>query len=232
MIEKINNAIDDFINNICDKVIKFLKYKITPAVQSFKIRNLIVLTYLTIVSIIWLLININNLTRTVFLTIVFLFFSFYLLWGISTIIMYAQSVERPLPVIDRPYIRKPGRYIAKFGRYEELRTSPVDDYYGGVIIGSVIILVALIMMLVKKELSIYWIIHIIVANSLAVLKETKRLEDDYLVNMKKAKQLFMECDGDLELLKDDKKYYEYQPSLEYEEMWMAELEKIKKNKAK
>lgn len=74
------------------------------------------------------------------------------------------------------------------------------------------------MMIVKKGLVVYWIIHIIIADSLTVIKE--------------AKLLFMEYDGDLELLKDDKKYYESQSSLEYEEIWLAELKEIKKNKAK
>lgn len=48
MKDKINNAIDNLIDSLCNKVIKFLKYKVTPAIQSFKIRNLIVLTDLTI----------------------------------------------------------------------------------------------------------------------------------------------------------------------------------------
>lgn len=154
--------------------------------------------------------------------------AFYLVWGISTVIMMGDFVERPDPVVKSKYFLKPGRYIVTrcgpFTRYKEMRNSPVDDHTAMLILMDFIFVpLTIISSITQKDPKGLLFINIIVAINFGVLREVNRLEKDYALNMKKAKIIFFENNGDMNVLKEHGEYQRYQVSLEYEEKWKKEL---------
>lgn len=146
--------------------------------------------------------------------------------------MFAQFVERPEPIFHSSFLLKPGRYnkISIFGIsfIKERKSSPVDDYY--IIVLLLILLVIPISMI--KFISTYdilWLlsIHLSLALCIGILRDCYRLEKDYQNNMIKAKKIFFENDGNLDILNVHEEYIRYQVSLEYERKWQEELDYLK-----
>lgn len=155
---------------------------------------------------------------------------YYVVWGIVSVIMMAQTVDRPLSFFDSKYIRKPGRYVQVNHIHFELRTPPVTDFYYVLIIVVVIYFGIFInFIIIKRELSSILFLNVLFCFCLSVLKECNRLETDYENNLKKAKVIFMECQGDKEKLKNNEMYYIYQVDCDTENLWYKELAEINSN---
>lgn len=153
------------------------------------------------------------------------FISYYVIWGITTVIMICDIVERPLPLIKSKFIRKPGRYFSILNLfYFELKTSPVNDLYYSVFVFFIMYIICFINMIIQRVMLAFIFLNILFCLCISILKECNRLEVEYQDNLKKAKIIFMECLGDRQLLKDNEMYYTYQVDSYTEQCWYKELQ--------
>lgn len=174
------------------KIRDFLKYKITPSLQDLKRLHLFVFLYNVCICCIYFIINNCEVSLECFMHIILCFIEFYVLWGVSTVVMMGQYVERDEAILKGKNWIKPGRYyMMKVGRrvfIREMRTSPVDDFYHFVMIVLFILFPILIIQLfIQKSMEGFLFIHGLLAIVLSMLRETYRLEKDYVKNMEKAK---------------------------------------------
>lgn len=140
--------------------------------------------------------------------------------------MPIQTVERELPLIDCKYLSKPGRYIRIFNIQFEMRNSPVEDYYYMVFICFVIyILIFFNFQLWQGNMIALFLLSTLFSSCVCILHECNRLEEEYMMNMKKAKMIFMDCQGNKDILNKNEQYYIYQASRELENQWYLELKK-------
>lgn len=211
------------------KIRDFFKYSVTPFLQNFKRLQIIVLGYNLCICFVYFVLRNCEFSLDVFIRMYMLFMIFYIVWGISTVIMYAQYVERPESIFKGKHWLKPGRYIFwDFGGIvlgREMRTSPVDDYYYVVMVMLLLVFpMSFIQLLIHRQVDTLSFIHIINAGCLGILREAQRLEDDYVKNMEKAKVIYFKNQGCEDILKYDEDYQRYQVSLAYEKAWKKELE--------
>lgn len=200
-------------------------YTISDFLRTVKKMFLISFIYNAITLIILFIISASDLQENV-LILVFSILSFYISWGISSTIMMAQTMARPLPLIDNKYFLKPGRYI-NIGNlfYWELRTSPVNDYYFIAFILSIIYgIVFICIFIFQKQILSLCFLNMIFSFEISIFHECNRFREEYMENIKKAKIIFMNCKGDSKVLEANESYYIYQVSKSIEDEWYKELE--------
>ncbi|WP_028041900.1 hypothetical protein [Candidatus Stoquefichus massiliensis] len=218
------------MRKIIIRIRDFLKYLLTPFLQNHKRIHFIVLAYNIFICFISFCLNDFHVS---WITFVMIFLSFYLIWAISTVVMYVQTVERPDPLVKSSIWLKPGRYVSwGFGNIEfvrEMRTSPVDDFYYIVMVGVFIFLPILFFQsFIDKDFMTLNFANGLVVICLSILRESLRLENEYVKNMEKAKIIFVRNQGCKEILKNNEEYQRYQVSRTYEKKWNDELEELKK----
>lgn len=214
------------MNKILSLYAAYMKNNVIAYFKPLKRLFIISIIYNIFTILIIILFNQENLNDLMIL-VVGSVLEYYVVWGIVSVIMMAQTVDRELPLFDSEYIRKPGRYVQVNHVCIELRTPPVTDFYYGLIFAVVIYFGMFInFIIIKRELSSILFLNVLFCFCLSVLKECNRLEKDYENNLKKAKVIFMEYQGDKEKLKDNEMYYIYQVDCDTENLWYKELAEI------
>lgn len=166
------------------------------------------------------------LTRKIWV-IAFSVLLMYIIRGLMSIIYMVNGVESYVPSKSFGPFFFPGdeQYFHIPGFRFRIRLSPATYDGIGVIIASLAYLASMLMICFNEERSS----SIVIANAvflgagLGSLKNGARASRDYQENMKKAKVLFMQYQGNLSKLRDVEEYRQLQVSSHYEKIWSQEL---------
>lgn len=211
--------------------LRSFRKRILPFFQPRWKRRLFVCGYICLLNIVVMYSMKKQFTRDILIGITLSFLCYIITKGIITVILYQETMERELPIVNSKYLLPPGRYINLFHVLViERHDSPVNDYDHFclfTLVFGLLMYLPLYQNAAAQNLNeVLWCVAgqvLFLSVFLTLLLKMPEIKAMYEENMAKAKVIFMECNGDREKLKQSEAYYRYQVDRKRENTWYAEI---------
>lgn len=213
------------------KIMKKIRFYILKFLKPTWIRFLLIGGYLITLHIIAVWGTTGELTIDLLYGIGISFICFMVTTGVVTLVTYTISMERELPILNWSFLLKPGRYYRSFSRsIKERHDSPVHDFDEMCFFMFIVFLISLVPLFqniqnhnLHEAQSILYIQTCILSAFFTLIVKIPDYEKEYDENLKKAKKIFIECNGNRALLEQSEEYYQYQVDWDTEKKWYEEL---------